>query len=201
MPEALDPAVACAQIAALTDAALCGDWQSGAQASVLRAMGCSVPKAKDVPVAMEMVALLQHFAPRLAVRGFMPDEEGPMPLTPAVAWEGSRALLLVDVPAGAFEEIAYWVADRLPSGQIKAMPGILALPFTVEPHGAGPVLFPDWFAVFYPGARREHAFPILALQSALAHEAIGADWVAAALGRMDFYGLPRKPAAQQAPAA
>lgn len=197
MREALDHAAVRAQIAALTDAALCGDWERGEAASVLRAMGCSAPKAKDVPVAMEMVALLQHFASRLAVLDFTQDGES-MVLAPGIAWSDARALLLVDVPAGAFEEIAYWIADRLPSAQVKAMPGILALAFTVESHGNGSVLFPDWFAVFYPHARREHAFPILALQSALAHAAIDADWVGAALGRMAFYGLPGKPAAQGA---
>lgn len=194
MAEAMDHAEARAQIAMLTDAALCGDWAGGASASVLGVMGCSAPKARDVPVAMEMVSLLQHFSMSHSMHGFAPQGES-LALAPGIAWCGSRALLLIEVGAGAFEEIAYWISDRLPSAQIKAMPGILALPFTVESPAAGAMLFPDWFAVFYPHGRQEHAFPILALQSALAHEDIGADWVAAALGRMGFYGLPGQPGA------
>ena len=80
------------------------------------------------------------------------------------------------------------------------MPGVLALPFTIENQGDGDdaqaVLFPDWIAVFYPHARAEHAFPILTLRSVLASEAFGGDWVDAAVGRMGFYGLPRQLAEQ-----
>ena len=180
------------QIASLADAALCGDWAGGGPDSVLRAMGCSASKARDVPVAMEMIALLQHFAKSHALQGF-PSEGAPMALAPGIAWDGSRAVLLLDVAAGSFDEIAYWIGDRLPSAQVKAMPGVLALPFTVESPAAGAMLFPDWFAVFYPHGRPSHAFPVLALQSAMAHEDIGADWVGAALGRMAFYGLPSGP--------
>lgn len=83
----------------------------------------------------------------------------------------------------------------LPSAKIKAMPGLLVLPFTIENTGEGDaaqaVLFPDWMAVFYPHSRHEHAFPILALRSVLSHDAFGGDWVDAAVGRMGFYGLPR----------
>jgi len=58
------------------------------------------------------------------------------------------------------------------------------------------VLFPDWMAVFYPHARAEHAFPILALRPVLSNDAFGGDWVDAAIGHMGFYGLPRKLAEQ-----
>ena len=105
-----------------------------------------------------------------------------------------------DIPANTFGDIAYWIADNLPSPQIKAMPGLLALPFTIEKVGDGAeaqeVLFPEWFAVFYPHAKPEHAFPILALRSVLSHAEFGGDWVNAAVGRMGFYGLPRKVAEQ-----
>ena len=107
-----------------------------------------------------------------------------------------QAACLLDVPVGAFEDIAHWVADSLPSAKIKAMPGVLTLPFTIESTSEGDevkaVLFPDWVTVFYPHGCQEHAFPILALRSVLSNEAFGGDWVDAAVGRMGFYGLPWK---------
>ena len=121
-------------------------------------------------------------------------------LSPGIVWGGSKLLALLDIPAGAFEEMAHWIADSLPSAKIRAMPGVLALPFTIENQGDGDdaqaVLFPDWIAVFYPHARAEHAFPILTLRSVLASDAFGGDWVDAAVGRMGFYGLPRQLAEQ-----
>ena len=45
-------------IASLTNAAMGGDWEANEQPSVLQVMGCDPVKARDVPVAMEMVALL-----------------------------------------------------------------------------------------------------------------------------------------------
>ena len=186
-------------IASLSDAAMCGDWQGSDKASVLRAMGRDSLQARDVPVAMEMIALLQHFATRLDVRdvpGLGEEGKEDVELAPGIVWGGSKLLVLLNVPAGAFEDIAHWVADSLPSAKIKAMPGVLALPFTIESTGEGDeaqaVLFPDWVAVFYPHGRQEHAFPILALRSVLSNDAFGGDWVDAAVGRMGFYGLPRK---------
>ncbi len=187
-------------IASLTDAAMCGDWQGSDAASVLRVMGRNSLQARDVPVAMEMIALLQHFATRLDVRDVPGLDKEDVELAPGIVWGGSKLLVLLDIPAGAFEDIAHWVADSLPSTKIKAMPGVLALPFTIESTGEGDeaqaVLFPDWVAVFYPHARAEHAFPILTLRSVLSNEAFGGDWVDAAVGRMGFYGLPRKLAEQ-----
>ena len=190
-------------IASLTNAAMGGDWEANEQPSVLQVMGRDPAKARDVPVAMEMVALLQHFADRLAVRdvpelGEIGSQD--VELSPGIVWGGSKLLALLDIPAGAFEEMAHWIADSLPSAKIRAMPGVLALPFTIENQGDGDdvqaVLFPDWIAVFYPHARAEHAFPILTLRSVLASEAFGGDWVDAAVGRMGFYGLPRQLAEQ-----
>lgn len=140
-------------IASLTDAAMCGDWQGSDAASVLRVMGRNPLKARDVPVAMEMIALLQHFSTRLDVRdvpGLGEEGEEDVELAPGIVWGGSKLLVLLDVPAGTFEDIAHWVADSLPSAKIKAMPGVLALPFTIESTGEGDeakaVLFPDWVA-------------------------------------------------------
>src|SRR6218665_963435 len=121
-------------------AARCGDWQGSDAASVLRVMGRNPLQARDVPVAMEMVALLQHFATRLDVRdvpGLGVEGQEDVELTPGIVWGGSKLLVLLDVPAGAFDDIAYWVADSLPSAKIKAMPGVLALPFTIESTGEG----------------------------------------------------------------
>lgn len=202
MLAASDPQAIRSVIATLTDAAMCGDWETSEAASVLRVMGRNQLQARDVPVAMEMVALLQHFVERLDVRS-QPElgDSGPdVPLVPAVIWGGSKLLLLIDVPQGAFGDIAHWVADSLPSSKIKAMPGVLALPFAVERKGdeaeAQAILFPEWFSVFYPNANPAHAFPILALRSVLSNDAFGGDWVDAAVGRMAFYGLPREGAEQ-----
>lgn len=191
-----------AEIATLTDAAMCGDWEFGEAASVLRAMGRNTLQAKDVPGAMEMVALLQHFAPRLRVidTSSLGEDGKDVELAQGIVWGSGKLLLLIEIPVGEFENIAYWVADTLPSSKIKAMPGVLALPFTVESPGEDGnghrVLFPDWFAVFYPHGKAEHAFATLVLRSMLSHEALGGDWVDVAVSRMGFYGLPRQLAEQ-----
>ena len=203
MQESIEAFAIRSVIASLTNAAMGGDWEADDKASVLQVMGRDPLKARDVPVAMEMVALLQHFVDRLAVRD-VPEmgEVGSQDvgLSPGIVWGGSKLLALLEIPAGAFEEMAHWIADSLPSAKIRAMPGVLALPFTIENKGEGEdaqaVLFPDWIAVFYPHARAEHAFPILTLRSVLANDAFGGDWVDAAVGRMGFYGLPRKLAEQ-----
>lgn len=184
-------------IESLAQGAMCGDWEHSETASILRAMGRKVVESKDVPVAMEMVALLQHFAPRLPVSH---QGDGDVALAPGVVWGDSRLLLLLDVPAESFGDMAHWIADSMPSAKIKALPGLLALPFSIEDpakessNNAQAALFPEWFAVFYPYAKPEHAFPILTLRSVLSHDAFGGDWVSAAVGRMGHYGLPRKQA-------
>ena len=96
-------------IASLTNAAMGGDWEANEQPSVLQVMGRDPAKARDVPVAMEMVALLQHFADRLAVRdvpelGEIGSQD--VELSPGIVWGGSKLLALLDIPAGAFEEMA-----------------------------------------------------------------------------------------------
>ena len=74
-------------IASLTDAAMCGDWQRSDAASVLRVMGRNPLQARDVPVAMEMIALLQHFSTRLDVRdvpGLGEEGEEDVELAPGI---------------------------------------------------------------------------------------------------------------------
>lgn len=190
-----------AQIAALTDAALCGDWAVSTSPSVLRAMGQDSLKARDIPVAMEMIALLQHFGATLPVRLEALGGEAAIDLQGGVVWDQSgKLVLMLPVEAGALNETAHWLADALPSQKLRAMAGVLALPFTVEPHGEGDeaeaVLFPEWFAVYYPYGRASHAFPILALRSILHHGEFGGDWVNVAVGRMAHYSLPREVAEQ-----
>ncbi len=186
-----------AQIAVLTDAALCGDWKGSNVPSVLRAMGQDSVKARDIPAAMEMVALLQHFGATLPVRLSTLGGDAPVELQAGVVWDqGGKLVLMVAVDAGALEHIAHWVADALPSQELRAMPGVLAMPFSVEAHGEGEgaeaVLFPEWFTVYYPYGRADLAFPILALRSILHHEQFGGDWVNVAIGRMAHYSLPRE---------
>ena len=87
-------------IASLSDAAMCGDWQGSDKASVLRAMGRDSLQARDVPVAMEMIALLQHFATRLDVRdvpGLGEEGKEDVELAPGIVWGGSKLLVLLTV--------------------------------------------------------------------------------------------------------
>lgn len=191
-----------ATIATLAEAAMCGDWEHGSAPSVLRTMGKDALQANDVPAALEMVALLQHFTPAAHVRVVPASGLETVPadveLEPGVVWSDANLLLLVNIPESSFEDVAYWVADRLPSAKVKALPGVLALPFTVESvevdGSEQAVLFPDWFSVFYPHGMAHHAVPILTLRSVLANGAFGGDWVDAAVGRMGVYGLPRESA-------
>ena len=188
-------------IASLTDSALCGEWKESDD-SILKIMGRNAAYARDVPVATEMIALLQHFAPALEIRHAPElghDHAPDVHLSPGIVWGDGKFLLLLDVPADTFEYIAHWIADRLPSAQIKAMPGILTLPFTIEPKGDDGrlFLFPDWFSVFYPYGWKDNVFPILGLKSVLMNESFGGDWVKAAIGRMGFYSLPRREAEAQ----
>ena len=192
----IDELVIRALISGLTQSALCGDWSTETEPSVLRTMGRDSAKALDVPVAMEMVALLQHFGATLPVRCAALGGEASVNLLAGVVWDNSeRILLLLEVAANTLGDTAHWISDALPSDTIRALPGVLALPFTVEHQGVGsdakPVLFPDWFCVYYPHASGAHAFPILALKSVMRHDAFGGDWVNAAVGRMAHYSLPR----------
>lgn len=184
-----------AMIASLTAAALCGDWESDT-ISVLQLMGRNALQARDVPAAMEMISLLQHFAPRIPVLKLENEFKENTALRSGLFWgESSKLILLLDISAGGLDEVACWIADNLPSAKIKSMPGLLAIPFTVEKKGhddsAQNVLFPDWVTVFYPYSRAENAFPILTLRSVLSHDAFSDGWVEAAIERLGFYGLPR----------
>lgn len=192
------------RIALLTDAALCGNWSENAGASVLQAMGRSEVRAKacDIPAAMEMVSLLQLYSQTANVTcvdsiGEFGDDD--VDLVPGIVTTGNKLLLKLDVPAGDLEYIAHWISDALPSAELKAMPGILVIPFTIEvienpneePQSA---LFPDWMSVFYPHGNEDHAFPILVLKSVLTSDSFLNDWVNLAVARLSVYGLPRKKA-------
>ncbi len=190
-----------AQIAALTDAALCGDWKGSSVPSVLRAMGRDSVKALDIPAAMEMIALLQHFGAKLPVRVASLGDDAVIDMQGGVVWDKTgKLVLMIPVETGALDHTAHWIADALPSPQLRALEGVLALPFTVEQRGEGDdaeaVLFPEWFAVYYPYRRADYAFPILALRSILHHGEFGGDWVNVAVGRMAHYSLPREVAEQ-----
>lgn len=59
-------------------------------------MGRNPLKARDVPVAMEMIALLQHFSTRLDVRdvpGLGEEGEEDVELAPGIVWGSSKLLV------------------------------------------------------------------------------------------------------------
>ena len=185
------------RIAALAVQTMGGDWDASAKPALLSVMGTDALKARDVPVAMEMASLLYMHIEHADMheRAIGPFHED-VALSPGLVWDSrGKLVLMLEVPEDSLSAVAGWLADGLQSARVCSLPGVLALPFTVErPAGddGEEVLFPDWFAVFYPHGRQEHAFPILALRSVLSNEAFGGDWVDAAVGRMGFYGLPRK---------
>lgn len=189
------------RIAELALAALAGDWHHAENPALVSVMGRSALTAKDVPAASEMAALLHFFADESAgFSGRTPcplRNGGAVELVPGLVWDEGKLVLLIDVAAGNLPLVASWCVDGMQSANVKGMPGILALAFTVErPAGdeGVEVLFPEWFCVFYPHANPENAFPILALQSVMENPAFGSDWVNAAVGRMAYYGLPREQA-------
>ena len=111
---------------------------------------------------------------------------------------GSRLTHTVDawvawipVATGQMELIAYWIAEGIPSSSLKARPGLLALPFSIETHGELRLLLPEWFGVYYVNSSIDEGFPVLALRSVTLDERF-ADWVKVATTRMPLFGLPAK---------
>jgi len=145
---------------------------------------------QDVPAAYEMYTLLMHYLTTL------PLFVGPLGavdtiLAPAIHFdvEAGRVLALVPIGEQEMELVAHWLADGLRSSTVKAMAGLIAMPFSIEEHDGVKHLIPEWFAAFYVGGNEDHCVPMLSLRSVTLDERFG-DWVAVALERMKIFGMP-----------
>jgi hypothetical protein len=145
---------------------------------------------QDVPAAFEMYTLLSHFMKTLP---FHVSELGKADtvLSPSVHFDKANGRVVALIPIGAkeLELVSFWLSEGLRSNTVKAMAGMLALPFSVEVHEDRSHLIPEWFAAFYVNGSEDHCVPMLALRSVTMDERFG-DWVAIALERMQVFGLP-----------
>ena len=176
--------------------ALLNTAESGDTGSILALMGMGRPSAaQDVPAAAEMLGLLRHFETTL------PFLDAPFPgalqMTPGIYSQSDKLVALVPIGAGELDLIAYWISQSLQSPKISALPGLLALPFSIEEHDGQEWLIPEWFALFYVDASAEHCVPILTLRSILDDGRFG-DWVTVALTRSGIFGLPTEAATHAA---
>ncbi|MFP3996362.1 hypothetical protein SHV74_17620 [Pseudomonas capeferrum] len=156
---------------------------------------------KDIPAAFEMYTLLEHFLKTLPIRHEALGFGAPtINLEPGivVSHDGGKVIALLPIQANQLGDVAFWLADALPSREVKAMPGTLALMFTVETHDAINHLLPEWLAAFYVQGDARHCVPILALKSVLEDERFGGDWVAVAVHRLTEFALPQAAAEQAA---
>jgi len=152
---------------------------------------------KDIPAAMEMYTLLDYFMYSLPLASrYLAFDAEPIPLEPGivVSEQGDKIVALLPIQAQQLTEVAFWLADALPSREVKAMPGLLTLMFSVEAHDDVQHLLPEWTAAFYVQSNKDHCIPILALRSVLDDERFGGDWVTVALHRMSEFGLPQQAA-------
>jgi hypothetical protein len=152
----------------------------------------------DIPAAFEMYTLLQHYLERLPLTEMRLGEDLPeVELTQGILYDGEhkRLVVLIACEANTLPYVAHYVADRIPSGELKARPGTLALAFSIERHGEPgnehEYLIPEWHAAWYVSHDPGHCIPVLALQSVLHDEQFSGDWVDVALHRMGVFRLPR----------
>lgn len=146
---------------------------------------------KDVAAAIEMYTLLSHFLSKVPIYSAS-LEDADVLLSPSIIYDenAGRFLVMIAIGEQEFEYVAHWLSEGLRSNTIKSMPGILAIPFSVEKHDETCHLIPEWFAAFYVEGNEDHCIPILALRSITLDERFG-DWVAIALERMKMFGMPR----------
>lgn len=183
-----------ARINTLIANAIGGDVLSEEGGGFLTVMAKGNPDIrKDIPVAFEMYTLLSHFLSRLPVmEAAIGDDLTILSLTPSILHDDSRGKIVALVPIGRgdFSDVAYWLADGLPSPHVKNMDGLLALCFSIEEHDGVKHLLPEWFAAFYVNGKANHCVPLLGLRSILTNPQFGGDWVDVALKRMVAFGLP-----------
>lgn len=190
------------ELEAFVAQAISGDVLAQAGGGFVSVMAKSAPAIqKDIPAAFEMYTLLEHFLKSLPIRqaalGF--DAET-LELEPGIVvdHDGNKVVALLPIQAGQLGEVAFWLADALPSREVKTLPGILALVFSVETHEDIKHLLPEWTAAFYVQGLARHCVPILALKSVLEDKRFGGDWVAVALHRLASFALPQAEAQQAA---
>jgi len=188
------------QIGSLIEAAISGDVLLNEGGGLIALMSKSIVGIKkDIPAAFEMYTLLSHFLSRLPLVATQLDDDRPdVSLTPSILHDDAngRIVALLPIASGEFAEIAYWLADGLPSDRVKQMSGVLAICFSVERHADADRLLPEWFAAFYVEGNARHCIPILALRSITSDQSFSGDWVDIALQRMAVFCLPRADAMQ-----
>ncbi|NIF27678.1 hypothetical protein F3J44_15010 [Pantoea sp. Tr-811] len=190
------------ELEAFVAQAISGDILAQAGGGFVSVMANSAPAIqKDIPVAFEMYTLLEHFLKSLPIRqealGYGAQV---LDLEPGIVVDrdGHKVIALLPIQANQLADVAFWLADALPSREVKAMPGMLALMFTVETHDDSRHLLPEWMAAFYVQGEAGHCVPILALKSVLEDERFGGDWVAVAVHRLAEFALPQADALQAA---
>lgn len=175
----------------LIQAAIGGDVISEEGGGFVTVMAQSNPHIRqDIPSAFEMYTLLDHFLGSSRISE-LPRDSALTDLAPSILIDrkAGRVLALIAIPALQMELIAFWLAEGLRSQTVKNMPGILAMPFSIEVRDEVEHLIPEWFAAFYVDGKPEHCVPILALRSVTGDDRFG-DWVSIALERMQHFGLP-----------
>lgn len=145
---------------------------------------------KDIPAAFEMYTLLQHFSDSLPLFDIAPTA-----LKSGIYIDAQKQTVvgIVPIPEDMLGYISCWITDSMHSAEVKRMPGLLALPFSIEKHDDIEMLIPEWFAVFYVDGSVDHCIPVLALKSVTEDERFG-DWVDVALHRMEHFNLPAQAA-------
>ena len=190
------------ELEAFVAQAISGDIFAQAGGGFVSVMAKSSPAIqKDIPAAFEMYTLLEHYLKSLPVRHAAIGYGAKMlDLEPGIVVDddGRKVIALLPIQATQLAQVAFWLADALPSQEVKAMPGTLALMFSVETHEGTEHLLPEWMAVFYVQGDARHCVPILALKSVLEDERFGGDWVAVALHRLTDFSLPQADAQQAA---
>ena len=146
---------------------------------------------QDIPASFEMYSLLLHFLPKSQV-SHASFQAADLVLVPGVQYDPDRkaVVLLVAIEAEALQYVACAIADNLRSDKVKAMPGVLAVPFAIETIEGEQFLVPEWFVSFYVDGNEDQCVPLLTGRSVTDDQRFG-DWVNIAVERMAHFGLPR----------
>jgi hypothetical protein len=162
-------------------------------------VGTTWDAQQDVPTAIETYGLLSHFLHYLPVRHTALSREAtPVELAPVIHFDAGNGRLLALVPIGTGElyAVAYWCTINMTNTAFRQMPGLLALPFSLETHAGTEVLIPDWCRVFFADGKPSYCIPILTLRARFSLAEANSDWLNAALARLRTYALPVEAAMQ-----
>lgn len=149
----------------------------------------NVDVRRDVPYAFEVYSLLHHYLDSLNMEMMQDGDVANLRHSIQFDEQRQRLMLMINVGANELEYVAHWIADRLPSNQVKSMAGILVVPFIIETLDDIKHLIPEWCAAFYVSGNADHCVPILVMQSILGNSQFGGDWVESALNRLEVFGL------------